>query len=56
MSKAIKLNGVEYIYYVRTGVMYKLRESGLPCAGMVQIEVKNGSAIFNRVLDALAAA
>lgn len=56
MTKAIKLNGVEYLYSVCAGRLYKLRDSGLPCAGMVQIEVKRGTAAFNRVLDAIIAA
>lgn len=56
MTKAIKLNGVEYLYSICAGRLYKPRDSGLPSAGMVQIEVKRGSATFNRVLNALIAA
>jgi hypothetical protein len=56
MEKNITLNGVEYLYSVCAGRLYKVRPSGLPAAGPVLTEVKKGSATFVRVLDAIIAA
>jgi len=56
MTKEITLNGTEYVLYVHTLKLFRLKNSGLPCAGMVRSLVKTGSREFNRVLAAFQAA
>jgi hypothetical protein len=55
MSKSININGVDYLYYVVSGELFRLRASGLPAAGAVRSLVKSGSREFNRVYAALVA-
>jgi hypothetical protein len=35
MTKTITLRGVSYIYYVRTGDLFTVKDSGLPAAGAI---------------------
>lgn len=50
MTKSITLSGAEYIFYVRTGDLYSLTPSGLPCSGPVFKVVKRGSRLYSAVL------
>lgn len=54
MSKSTTYNGVEYIFYVRTGDLYSLTPSGLPAAGPIAKAVKRGSKLYAAVLAAVA--
>lgn len=56
MHQSITINGTDYVLYVRTGELFRLRPSGLPAAGAVRSPVKTGSREFNRVMAALESA
>ncbi len=56
MNKSITINGIDYVFYVRTGELFRLRPSGLPAAGYIRSLVKSGSREFKRVFAAIEAA
>jgi hypothetical protein len=53
MTKTTTHNGVEYIFYVRTGDIYSLVPSGLSAAGPIAKAVKRGSKLYAAVLAAI---
>lgn len=55
MHKSLTINGTDYVYYVISGELFRLRPSGLPAAGAVRSLVKFGSAEFNRVFAVISA-
>lgn len=56
MTDSITIKGTDYILYVRTGELFRLRPSGLPAAGAVRSLVKYGSREYIRVLAAMTVA
>jgi hypothetical protein len=54
MTKTITLRSVSYVYYVATGDLYTVKESGLPAAGAILTAVYGAKK--TKILDAILAA
>ncbi|HCU2052919.1 TPA: hypothetical protein OUI21_006034 [Pseudomonas aeruginosa] len=56
MNKSITIAGIDYVFYVWTGELFRVRPSGRHAAGYIRSLVKSGSREFKRVFAAIEAA